>query len=113
MATRIRAMQAGILPQMCGVGWSGLFRNSSHTLYPTISKVLEGGGAGWHVASFTNHPVHGEEFLQAYEELKKRWKIAFQTPARINTRTGLRFIFVVYDTKCRGGDVNKKYSLEF
>jgi hypothetical protein len=58
------------------------------------------GGAGWHLASFTNErPDYG----QAYRMLKRKWKIVWQSPVRTNKRTGARFIAVMFDTTKVGG----------
>lgn len=40
-------------------------------------------------------------YKKAYEQLKGKWKIVYQSPVRINTRTDRRFFFVNYDRKAK------------
>lgn len=94
-----------LLPNTCGVAISSLFRvNEASAGGTKIENLISEAGCGWHCAGFT--PESGA-YKQAYEELKLKWKIVYQTPVRINTRTNNRFIFVVYDTKSKMGPIRR------
>lgn len=104
-----KAGQNTIVPQTCGVGVSGIFRkNSEYTgTQPTIAEMANVGGAGWHMAGFTNTPEdNAPTYKQAYKELKVKWKIIYQSPVRTNTRTNHPFFFCLYDTTKKVFKVN-------
>lgn len=83
------------LPTCCGVvefgdfGTDSIFDISDER--PTKDAHL--GGAGLGVAAFINTAVCRE----AYEELKERFNIAYQTTPRLNVSSGNHLFFVVYD----------------
>jgi hypothetical protein len=53
------------------------------------------GGSGWNIAGFINTHVCKE----AYEILRKKYKIVFQAPRRKNRNSDNSFFFVVYDSQ--------------
>jgi hypothetical protein len=95
----------GIVNLTCGVSYLGYFRHySNHEPHwgdppnPTIANLQVPQGAGWFIAGFTNEkPVYAE----AYEQLKAKYKIVYQSPVRVNTRTGRQFFFCIYDAKSK------------
>lgn len=52
-------------------------------------------GAGFALAGFVND----EACRMAYHIMAKRFKLMFQSPVRVNSNTGNRFFFCVYDTR--------------
>lgn len=89
------------LPQTCGVTEIGWFRNYIAT-HPTedaqhFTHLLKHPpvGAGWVIAGF----IETEISQEAYRQLKAKWPIMYQSPVRVNTRTGRKFFFCIYDTK--------------
>ena len=92
------------VPNTCGVGVWSIFRfrqRGYHNWMKPISTARNEGGAGWLIASFTDDPTLGETYHQAYKQLKKRFPIVYQSPVRVNRRTGRQFFFCVYDTNNR------------
>jgi hypothetical protein len=100
-----KAFMNGFIPNTCGVGVSSMFRGAATPGGYNLETMSNPGGAGWHVAGFTPESA---AYKEAYNDLKKKWKIVMQTPVRTNTRTGYKFIFVVYDTKSRLGAANRE-----
>lgn len=101
--TKVYVNHKNILGQTCGVTELGHFRNSQVYYWDnsvvTIQNLTKPAGAGWFIAGFTeNLPVYRE----AYEQLKKKYKIVYQSPVRINTRTGREFFFCIYDNTQKG-----------
>ena len=97
-----RALHRGIVPQTCGVGVLGIFRHNGMVHGDPLKTVPPYGGAGWEIASFTNEFNFRKEYEEAYKELKARWKVVYQSPVRINHRTGRQFFFCIYDTRQKG-----------
>ncbi len=81
----------------CGVGLIAGFSQpwDNRPDARNIETVVPYGGAGWQVAGFVNTDVCKE----AYEILKKRYKIVMQTPTRRNSNSGNRFFCCIYDSK--------------
>jgi hypothetical protein len=97
-----------VVGQTCGVGVSGVFRKNVNSTGTPIANLTNSGGAGWHIASFTNDPQQVAAYKEAYKELRDKWQIVFQGKVRINTRTGFKFLVVLYDTKKKNVD-NSEY----
>lgn len=92
------------LPQSCGITELGYFRTeaahiwSGNTTLDNLEVEEEAPGAGWFLASFTPaHPI----FKEAYNQLAEKYKIVYQSPVRVNTRTGRQFFFCIYDAKSK------------
>lgn len=86
----------------CGVGVFGGFEkytNNDSWYKPCEDDFPEGvdcqGGAGWQIAGF----IPNSECREIYLGLKKRFKIVFQSEVRVNTNSGNKFFFCVYDVK--------------
>lgn len=101
-----KAFSNGFVPQTCGVGVSGVFRPDNLAGGYPLETLKNAGGAGWHIASFTDCPEHGPSYKKAYAELKAKWKIVYQTPVRKNTRTDRQFFAVMFDTRARSFKIN-------
>ena len=97
---RIYIRGTGIVNQTCGVSYVGYFRTQPdpYDWEPThtIKNFPAPEGAGWVIAGFTEERV---EYKEAYEQLKAKWPIVYQSPVRVNERTGRKFFFCIYDTK--------------
>jgi hypothetical protein len=95
-----KALHNTVVPNTCGVGVLGIFRDNNsqeggHWI-PTLEQVAPITGCGWVIAGFTNQkPV----YRQAYLDLRKRWKLVYQSPVRVNTRTGRKFFFCIFDSR--------------
>lgn len=90
-----------IIPQTCGVGYLGLFRDKDNVDSEDsrrLANLKPAGGAGWAIASFTDNPEHLEEYQKAERMLAKKYKIEYKSPVRVNKRTGRKFWFYIYDT---------------
>jgi hypothetical protein len=100
----VRALMKGVVPQTCGVGFSGIFRNlpAGSTQGDAVASMTNVGGCGWHIAGFTMAGENKAAYEEAYKVLKKRWKIIYQSEVRKNTRTKNDFFFVIYDTTKKG-----------
>ncbi len=59
------------------------------------ARLIEGGAAGFAVAAFIENNV----CRRMYKALKKRFKIVYQSPVRVNRNTNNKFFFVIYDTQ--------------
>ncbi len=81
----------------CGVGLLAGFQTawSDRPDERRMDRVVPRGGAGWQVAGFVNTNVCKD----AYETLKKRYKIVMQTRTRRNNNSGNRFFFCIYDSR--------------
>lgn len=86
------------LRNTCGVGLihdfnegTGYYFDRWETL--PINRVATNSGCGWQVAGFVNDKICAE----AYEVLKKRYKIVFQAPVRKNANSRRNFFFILYD----------------
>lgn len=102
---QLKAGLNGIVPQTCGVGVMGIFnyyQNTQTSWAHDVKKAKPQGGAGWLIVSFTNCAAKKEEYKEAYETLKQRWKIVYQSSPRKNKRTGFQFFFCIYDTTKKG-----------
>lgn len=100
-----------IVPQTCGVGVLGIFRDTPGLLDTDTRRLLNiqpTGGAGWAIASFTDDPMHGEAYAKAERMLKKRFKVVFESEKRTNKRTGRLFWFCIYDTTQDGEKPKKR-----
>lgn len=87
------------LVQSCGITELGQFSPHDATgWYDPVELDSLGApaGAGWIIAAFT--PAK-EIYKEAYRQLAKKYKIVYQSPVRINTRTGSQFFFCIYDAK--------------
>jgi hypothetical protein len=102
--TTLVANHHRIIPMTCGVGEVGWFRKEGGPVWDgkKLASLKPSGGAGWMIAGFTNSLAHGDTYEQAYELLKKRWTIVYQSPVRKNKRTGHQFFFCIYDTTQKG-----------
>jgi hypothetical protein len=49
----------------------------------------------------------------AYEELKNKYKVVFQTPVRKNTNSDNDFIFCVFDTKRSKKSVREEHNNQY
>lgn len=90
-----------IIPQTCGVGYLGLFRDKENIDSEDsrrLANIIPAGGAGWAIASFTDNPAHLEDYEKAERMLGKKYKIVYSSPKRKNKRTGHMFWFHIYDT---------------
>lgn len=74
----------------CGVHLFNYFRGGID-LVPISQLSL--GGAKLGCAGFVNTP----ECLGAYNELKEKFNIVYQSTPRLNSNSGRKFFFVVYD----------------
>lgn len=95
------------LTQSCGITELGIFRKESIYTWSNDPKRirdlnLKDVGAGFALASFTDLFSFEEIYQEAYEELKKKYKIVYQSPVRVNRRTGRKFFFCIYDTTRKG-----------
>lgn len=90
----LKSLSNGIIGNNCGIGHASVFRNNSD-YGNDLKKFNPAGGAGWLLASFTTELP---DYKEAYEVLKKRFKIVFQSPVRKNKRTNHQFFFCIYDT---------------
>ena len=78
----------------CGIGVFYELSNSSSWRDVNIAKATHEGGAGWLVVGYIDTDICKE----AYEILKKRFPIVFESPKRKNVNSGNEFFFVIYDT---------------
>lgn len=83
----------------CGVGVLNSFAviGNGHNYYgPTtqIEDLDNEGGCGWLICGYVNNDV----CRAAYEILKERHKLLFQSPVRRNINSDHDFFFVMYDT---------------
>lgn len=101
-----KAFANGLVPNTCGCGVSSVFRHNQNTGGTSIKQMNNMGGAGWHIASFTDDPEHGAAYKEAYHDFHKKWQIKLQTKVRVNTRTGRKFILVVYDTQVPTAEID-------
>jgi hypothetical protein len=60
----------------------------------TELEYVDGGGAGWLIASFNYNSASNE--VWAY--LSNKYKVVFRTPDRMNSNSGNMFFFAVFDT---------------
>jgi hypothetical protein len=60
----------------------------------TELEDVEGGGAGWLVASFN----FSEPSKEVWAYLSDKYKVVYKTPTRPNTNSGNMFFFAVFDT---------------
>jgi hypothetical protein len=98
----IKALYNKILPQTCGVGELGYFRDEKEigVVYgESLSNLKPMGGAGWAIASFTSQKAMKETYEAAEAELRARWPVVYESPKRRNTRTGRTFWFCIFDTR--------------
>lgn len=79
----------------CGAGLLYNFRHGYGYYDHNLETSDPPGGAGWLCAGF----IRNNTCKEAYETLKKRYKIVLQTPVRRNSNSGNGFFFLVYDTK--------------
>ena len=77
----------------CGIGVFDDFSRLTGWGYD-IAKSTHEGGAGWLVVGYIDTDICKE----AYEILKKRFPIVFESPKRKNVNSGNEFFFVIYDT---------------
>jgi len=80
------------LPGTCGVNLYHYFGRPYAEI--AVSSVPLG-GADLACASFVNTP----DCKQAYDALKVRFNVVYQSSVRINRNSGRPFFFVVYDGK--------------
>jgi len=72
--------------------------------YNTISKLYNEGGCGFLIASFITECFKTDEeekiktCKKAYDQLKNKYSIIFQSEPRYNVNSGNTFFFCVYDT---------------
>jgi hypothetical protein len=95
------------LPVSCGITELGRFRDHDDSGFLSCGEeiknlALSKMGAGWAIASFTDSVSLEDTYYKAYLELKKKFKIIYQSPVRKNRRTGNKFFFCVYDTTQKG-----------
>jgi hypothetical protein len=85
----------------CGVSLASNFYDYGDRPIPDWSRLssLETtrstGGCGWQVAGF----ISTKACQKAYEILKNKNLIVFQSPVRRNNNSGRNFFFVAYDTR--------------
>lgn len=87
-----------ILPGGCGVGVPAYFQNCQDYWCEKvdIARAPHSGGAGYMIAHF----VVGDSLCdEAYQILKDRFPIVFESKKRKNINSDNRVYFCVYDTK--------------
>lgn len=101
-------------PNTCGVGIISMFRKNTVVGGNEIpSSSVNEGGCGWLMCGFitdtaaANDGVASTAHKEAYEELKKKYKMMDQYPVRTNDNTDNKFFFVIYDTKSTKGPVSR------
>lgn len=101
-------------PNTCGVGIVSMFRRNSLTGGTLISAPGGNeGGCGWLMSGFitdsdaVNDGVVNTAHKEAYEELKKKYKMMDQYPVRTNQNTQNKFFFVIYDTNSTMGPTSR------
>lgn len=85
--------------------FSSTYRNTPY-FRKNIHEVDNPGGAGWVLTSFINLPI----CKKAYSLLKKKYRITFQSPVRINNNSDNDFFFVIWDTTKDISVDNSNYS---
>lgn len=76
----------------CGLGVLYGFKSTT-TAIPFFSS-----GTGFCVAGFTAH----NRCEKTYNEIKKKYKIVYQSPVRINRNSGNKFFFIIFDMRTEG-----------
>jgi hypothetical protein len=93
------AQTNAVVPQTCGVGVLGWFRDLEvpSTDSRNIKTIHHQGGCDWLIVGFTSERP---EFKKAFDRLSERYgEPVYQSPKRTNRRTGYRFFFCIWDTK--------------
>lgn len=90
-----------IVPQTCGVGILGMFRDYPSTtgleVYQNINNIKHQGGCDWLIVSFTKERP---EYAKAYDLLIARYgDPVYQSPKRKNRRSDRVFFFCIWDTR--------------
>lgn len=95
-------------PNTCGVGCEYEFTRtaSSDNWNPTGGLGTKFGGIGYNVAGF----IHTAVCHDAYEEIKRKCDIVYQSPVKYNSNSGNQFFFIVYKKKDRPArlEINKR-----
>ena len=111
----MKIYSAQMLPGSCGVGILYGFRDVPQSYYSpgyghTFDRPVKVGGVGIHCAAYVSTKVCRE----MYEAQHKKYKIVFQSEARVNSNSRRKFIFVVYDRKAEvSADMNKDHKFPF
>jgi hypothetical protein len=106
-----RAFHTCRAPNTCGVGIVSMFRKDNASTQGTpLTTYANPGGCGWLMAGFISNTdaknAHGDLAScmdEAYEQLKKKYKMMDQYPVRQNDNSDNKFFFVIYDTKSKLG----------
>lgn len=85
------------MPYGCGLGLIYNFdgTNDRYGYTKKISDLVPEGGAGLELATFV---VGDEVNTKAYEALKARWPILYQSEPRYNRNSGNLFYIAIFDT---------------
>lgn len=75
----------------CGVKVVGSFARYGYS-YNTFRPAHLYSGTGFFISSFINNSICKE----AYEIIKKEFKIVYKSPVKVNTNSDNEFFFVVY-----------------
>lgn len=90
------SINSGTIAGSCGVGMVFDYRICKDSDYWNISleKYQTEGGCGWVFAAF----IEGDETCeQAYEIMKNKWKIMYQSPIKLNINSGNNFFFCIFE----------------
>lgn len=95
------------IPGACGICHIQDFNTEDDFDLEELTECGRCGGAGFAIASFIEttseyHRAQAENSQQAYEILKKKYKVVYESPKRLNNNTGNMFWFCVYDTTKKG-----------
>jgi hypothetical protein len=83
----------------CGIGLFADFekvelrKNSWYKPTP-LKDEKNHGGSGWAISGF----IDNEDCREAYDTLKEKYGILYQSPVRMNANSGNEFFFCLYDS---------------
>jgi hypothetical protein len=98
---KVKAAFNNIVPQTCGVGILGVFREEGKEYGnyggEDVHTIHHKGGCDWLIAGFT---AKLPAYKKAYYALIERYgEPVYQSPKRLNKRTNKIFFFAIWDTK--------------
>jgi hypothetical protein len=97
----VRIVNSAPVPNTCGVGYASVFREEAGlvfaTDYPTVNSFRNPGGAGWLMAGFTDQRAEYKEVYVGF--CKKYGQPVYQSPVRLNNRSGNKFFFAIWNTR--------------
>jgi hypothetical protein len=79
----------------CGVTVVGNFSYNYYSETDFLNPSHLFSGTGFFISSFINNEICRE----AYNRINKKFQIVWQSPVKVNNKTGNKFFFIVYRKK--------------